>query len=86
MAPDFDGGSPITRYEIEIKQDGNTWTLCYSVTGDKLSTKVNILSENSTYRFRVRAVNLAGQGETSIASEPIEAAGKAYMFVMLRII
>ena len=85
MAPDFDGGSPITRYEVKIKQDDKKWKYGCSVSGDKLSTKVENLSENKTYRFRIRAVNIAGHGKKGPKSEAIKAIGKEYIIEKLRI-
>ena len=86
MAPNFEGGSPVIRYEIEMqaagmraarmRAAGMRWTECKSVSGDKMSTKVDDLTEKGSYRFRVRAVNHAGTGEYSLESEDVKATGK----------
>lgn len=68
--PESDGGSPITGYIIEKKDKFNpNWEKCAEVEGDKTSGKVPNLIEGNQYEFRVRAVNKAGPGEPSDASQ-----------------
>ena len=75
-APDFDGGSPISGYVVEIKQSDMQWETFCSVSADDQSTAIGNLVANETYSFRIRAVNDAGHGENSLESEAIKATGK----------
>ncbi|MCP9266046.1 Twitchin [Dirofilaria immitis] len=60
--PHSDGGSPVLRYVIEKFEKMRLITSTEAtVTG---------LIEGEIYQFRVRAVNLAGEGEPSGSSEP----------------
>lgn len=73
-APKSDGGSPITSYIIEKKeQNGTKWVKAMDVTGNKCEARVTGLTENNTYQFRVRAVNKAGQSKPSDASDNVTA-------------
>lgn len=70
--PRHDGGSPITGYVIEkrlITED--KWTKASHALVPDLSHKVINLIENHEYEFRVAAVNAAGQGPWSSASDAI---------------
>lgn len=72
--PRHDGGSPITGYVIEkrlISED--KWTKASHALIPDLSLKVINLIENHEYEFRVAAVNAAGQGPWSSASDGIVA-------------
>lgn len=75
QAPDSDGGSPITGYVIEAKEKfGKNWNKVKEVGPNELEAIVTDgIKENSTYEFRVRAVNRAGPGEPSDATKPIVA-------------
>ncbi|CDW52538.1 protein unc g; protein unc f; protein unc d; prot ein unc b; protein unc a [Trichuris trichiura] len=70
--PKDDGGSPITGYVIEKheKKGGGDWSPCCTLQTPLCECKVKNLAEGETYQFRVRAVNLAGEGPPSRASEP----------------
>jgi hypothetical protein len=61
-----DGGSPITDYTIEYSGDGGSNWLTYSdgTSTDALVT-VSGLSDDTTYLFRVSAVNAVGTGSAS---------------------
>ena len=73
-APKSDGGTPITGYIIEKKdQNGTKWTKAADVSGNKCETRVTGLTENVTYQFRARAVNKAGQSKPSEPSDPVTA-------------
>ncbi len=64
--PEFDGGSPITGYIIEKKDDlSGKWEVAARTEGDEPSGKVKGLVEGVTYQFRVRAVNKAGESDVS---------------------
>lgn len=70
-APEKDGGAPITGYVIEKKDRFGNWEKAAEVKGkDKTGGKVEGLKPGETYQFRVRAVNQAGPGEPSDATEP----------------
>lgn len=72
--PDTDGGSPITSYIIEKKDKLSTkWQKACEVIGDKCEAKVPDLIEGMDYQFRVRAVNKAGPGVPSDASDTVTA-------------
>lgn len=73
-APKSDGGTPITGYIIEKKeQNGTKWSKAADVSGNKCETRVTGLSDNIPYQFRVKAVNKAGQSKPSEPSEPVTA-------------
>lgn len=68
--PESDGGSPITGYVIEKKDKYSPdWEKCAEVQGDVTTGKVPDLIEGLTYEFRVRAVNKAGPGSPSDATD-----------------
>jgi predicted phage tail protein len=71
-APSYDGGSRILHYIIEKKEDfSSKWSKHQQTDSDDLEVKVTDLTENSKYRFRVRAVNKAGPGAPSEPSEEV---------------
>jgi predicted phage tail protein len=73
-APKSDGGSPITSYIVEKKDNNATkWSKAMEVVGNKCEARVTGLTENHTYQFRVRAVNKAGPSKPSEASDPVTA-------------
>ncbi|CAD7001755.1 unnamed protein product, partial [Ceratitis capitata] len=59
---DDDGGSPITSYVVE-KKDNNTgkWQKVLETSTPDCKARVNDLIEGTKYQFRVKAVNKAGQ-------------------------
>lgn len=67
-----DGGSPITGYVIEKREKGSPRWIKAGETGphDTKGTADN-LDEGVEYEFRVRAVNAAGPGEPSAASNSV---------------
>ncbi|KAF4532834.1 hypothetical protein B566_EDAN018931 [Ephemera danica] len=70
--PRTDGGSPITGYVIEKRLKGeDKWTKAVHAHVPDLTHKVINLMENHEYEFRVAAVNAAGQGPFSAASDLI---------------
>lgn len=68
-----DGGSPITGYIVEKKDKYGKWEKAIEVPADQTSATVPDLIEGQTYEFRVSAVNAAGPGEPSDATQPIVA-------------
>src|SRR5574337_1801282 len=66
-APGSDGGSPITGYQIERSTDsGSTWSVIMSNTGSTATTFSDTsLAPNTTYTYRVSAINVVGTGSTS---------------------
>jgi hypothetical protein len=65
-APESNGGSPITRYEVS--RSGGAWT---SVSMNTNHTFTG-LTNGTSYTFRVRAVNSAGNGaEAAVNATPI---------------
>lgn len=69
--PIRDGGAPITGYIIEMKDRfGTTFVKAAEVEGRVCTGTVTRLEEGNQYQFRVRAVNKAGPGEPSEATNP----------------
>ncbi|CAH2099215.1 unnamed protein product [Euphydryas editha] len=70
--PPNDGGAPITAYIVERKdRDTGKWVKAAEVPGNKTEARVPDLIEGKTYQFRVKAVNKAGPGKPSAASESL---------------
>lgn len=69
--PIRDGGAPITGYIIEMKDKfGTNFVKAAEVQGPVCTGTVPRLEEGNQYQFRVRAVNKAGPGEPSEATNP----------------
>lgn len=69
--PASDGGRPIQKYIVEMKEkNSQEWREAVTTEGPEPEATVPRLKENSTVQFRVRAVNIAGPGEPSDATEP----------------
>ncbi|HZS74515.1 MAG TPA: fibronectin type III domain-containing protein, partial [Candidatus Nitrosotalea sp.] len=66
-APTDNGGSPITGYTIERSLDsGTTWNTISSNTGSTATTFSDTgLTPNTTYTYRVSAINVVGTGSAS---------------------
>ncbi len=73
-APANDGGSPITGYEIQKSPATGSpvWTSAGTV-GNVTSTTVTGLTQNASYIFQVRAVNVVGPSAWSAASAAVRA-------------
>ncbi|KPJ16777.1 Twitchin [Papilio machaon] len=68
--PANDGGAPITAYIVEKKdRDTGKWVKAVEVPGHKTEARVPDLIEGKTYQFRVKAVNKAGPGKPSQATD-----------------
>ncbi|KAL7064324.1 hypothetical protein AAHC03_04779 [Spirometra sp. Aus1] len=69
-APIKDGGSRITGYVVEKKKLGDDdWTPATTAPVTGQDARIEGLEEGQDYEFRVRAVNAAGPGQPSFASE-----------------
>lgn len=67
-----DGGSKITHYIVEKKEDFSVkWIKAMNTDSDVCFAKVTNLDENSKVSFRIRAVNKAGTGPPSIPSSEV---------------
>ncbi|MBJ7461516.1 MAG: fibronectin type III domain-containing protein, partial [Ilumatobacteraceae bacterium] len=65
FAPSTNGGAAISDYTVEFSTDGTTWTVFDDGVSANLSSTVTSLTNNTSYQFRVKAVNTAGSGESS---------------------
>lgn len=77
--PIKDGGARITGYIVEKKQAGTNEWVPATADGKSVpdtSVKLDGLTENASYEFRVRAVNAAGPGEPSLPTEIVKVAKK----------
>lgn len=64
--PEYDGGSPITGYVIELRNRGSIkWEPTMTTGADELSAVLTDVVENEEYFFRVRAQNIVGVGKPS---------------------
>ena len=71
-APGVTGGSAITGYRIESSTDGTQWNTSIADTGSTATAAaVGSLTNGTSYRFRVSAINVAGAGSASSASAAV---------------
>uniref|UniRef100_A0A8C4X880 Titin n=1 Tax=Erpetoichthys calabaricus TaxID=27687 RepID=A0A8C4X880_ERPCA len=69
--PEFDGGSEITAYIVELRDRTSVrWETATVTKPEDLSATINDVVENKEYIFRVRAENRAGVGKPSAATNP----------------
>ena len=69
--PASDGGRPILKYIIEMKDKNSPdWKEVVTTDGAKCEATVPRLKENTTVQFRVRAENKAGPGAPSEPTDP----------------
>jgi hypothetical protein len=72
-APDDDGGSEVTGYELEYSDNGQDWTPFTPATSPAVVTD---LTNGTEYTFRVRALNDVGPGDwASTTATPATAPG-----------
>ncbi len=67
-APTDNGGSAITRYELQYRTGGGAWTLITSGIGTNTSHIIMGLTNGNTYEVQVRAVNAQGDGAWSAST------------------
>ena len=73
IAPAYDGGFAITDYLIEYSSNsGSTWTAFSHTESNLTSITVTGLTNNTTYLFRIAAINSIGTGSytSSVSSTP----------------
>lgn len=71
VAPDSDGGSPITGYVVEYKEKmASTWKSYIESDPTKLTTIVPDLRTGASYVVRIRARNREGDSEPSAQTPP----------------
>uniref|UniRef100_A0A4W6CMR2 Myomesin 2 n=1 Tax=Lates calcarifer TaxID=8187 RepID=A0A4W6CMR2_LATCA len=72
--PVYTGSGPITGYHVEYAKTGTSdWTTANEKVVSHRFLKVTGLKEGTSYVLRVRAVNAAGVGMASMASDPMTA-------------
>uniref|UniRef100_A0A671Y3Z3 Myomesin 2 n=1 Tax=Sparus aurata TaxID=8175 RepID=A0A671Y3Z3_SPAAU len=72
--PVYPGSGPITGYHVEYAKKGTSeWTTANQTAVSHRFHKVTNLEVGTSYLFRVRAVNAAGVGMASMASDPVTA-------------
>uniref|UniRef100_A0AAX7UIJ2 Myomesin 2a n=1 Tax=Astatotilapia calliptera TaxID=8154 RepID=A0AAX7UIJ2_ASTCA len=72
--PVYTGSEPITGYHVEYAKKGTAnWITANEKAASHRFLKVTGLEVGTTYVFRVRAVNAAGVGMASMASDPVTA-------------
>ena len=76
--PDFDGGSPITGYQVEYKSVSSLRWVKVAFTDNSTYTSmlVNDLKEKTEYQFRVSAQNQFGLGSCSKPSVSYKTLGR----------
>ncbi len=72
--PGDDGGSPVTSWQYRQKEGINAWGGWTDVPANDVITG---LTNNTTYRFKVRGVNAVGAGAESAESDPISPSAAA---------
>ena len=60
--PTDDGGTPITGYQVQVSEDGSTFTDLSSTDENTLTYEQMGLDRGATYHYRIAAINSAGTG------------------------
>ncbi|KAM6948649.1 myomesin 1a (skelemin) [Aplochiton taeniatus] len=74
--PTFDGRSPVNGFYLDLKEEGKNWKGINEKATTLKYMKVNGLNCGKSYKFRLRAQNLAGVGKASAVLGPILAQTK----------
>ena len=75
--PDFDGGTPITGYQLEYKtKTGANWKKYFKIPTNTTATVVKGLNENTEYEFRIYVENEVGVSDESTAIGGTKTIGK----------
>ena len=83
LPPLDDGGSPITRYVLEVRQQGSRdWNTLIELPKTVNEFTVKDLIEGEEYSFRVSAENSVGQGKPVEVDAPIKPERKPGMFCL----
>ena len=81
LPPLDDGGSPITRYVLEVRQQGSPdWNTLIELPKTVNEFTVKDLIEGEEYSFRVSAENSVGQGKPVEVDAPVKPERKPGMF------
>uniref|UniRef100_A0A8C3F5I9 Titin n=1 Tax=Chrysemys picta bellii TaxID=8478 RepID=A0A8C3F5I9_CHRPI len=71
--PEYDGGSPITGYIVELRDKGSIrWEPAMTTAAHELAATMTDVVENKEYYFRVRAQNQIGVGKPSAATRAVK--------------
>ena len=82
IAPDYNGGAPITGYRIEVSEDAAIWSDLVTNTESTVTAFSHTgLLPGSTRHYRVSAINRAGTGAASAnasaaTDDPVQRAGR----------
>ncbi|XP_076821104.1 immunoglobulin-like and fibronectin type III domain-containing protein 1 [Clavelina lepadiformis] len=71
--PTCDGGSPVTAYYVEARQDGGEWFPVPSSAVKGTTASLENLTPESDYEFRVCGKNSTGKGDWGESKKPITA-------------
>ena len=81
--PDFNGGTPISGYLVELKEMSSTeWTPVKMDKYTNTTIAVADLCEKTQYQFRVSAENHIGLGSYSTPSDLYKTLGIFHLFLV----
>ena len=66
--PTDDGGTPITGYQVQVSEDGSTFTDLSSTDENTLTYEQMGLDRGATYHYRVATINSVGTGDYASTS------------------
>ncbi|XP_068126997.1 brother of CDO isoform X2 [Hyperolius riggenbachi] len=76
--PRGNGGFPIQSFRVEykkLKQPGDWVLVTRDIPPSRLSVEISELDKGTSYKFRVRALNILGESQPSSASRPYVVSG-----------